>query len=236
MVEPSVLTDASTGEGFTFDKEFFLVYHPEMSQARVDFLNASLAEIYQEGALNRQLLKSSFIPNFKPSEAASNHLKKKVNEYAKVIAMAAGEKPTTGLLFTRFSFEQSHLFFPKIISILGVLILGLVLVLNRSAIGVRLRAITARGWWTVSVLERKKTWGTVGLTLIYFWAMPGVGRLFPNTGLGFLICSVPYLFLLSCLMVQQQESKRLRLFATTALTAPLTVWLVMFHGLGITLP
>lgn len=236
MVEPTVLASPDSGAGFTFDKEFFLVYHKAMSQERVDYLNTVLAEIYQAGALDQALLKSSFIPNFKPSDQATVHLQKKAVEYAKVIKTAAGEIPPSDLLRPRIEFEQSHLFFPRIISIVVILLLGLVLIQHRTPIRETLTEVSKRGWWTVGYAERKRLWGTLGLTLVYFGAMPVVGRFWPNSGFGFLICSMPYLFLLACLIGSDQESKHIRLFALTALVAPLAVWLVMNRGLGITLP
>ena len=50
-------------------------------------------------------------------------------------------------------------------------------------------------------MNKVRFFGTIAITVAYFLLMVPVGNLWPNTGLGFLICSIPYVFLtgaLSC--------------------------------------
>lgn len=72
-------------EDFTFDKEFFFLYNPEMDEAIVDQIDAALEEIYAEGEIQERQKEAFFIPNFRPSDEARAHLEEKRATYADVI-------------------------------------------------------------------------------------------------------------------------------------------------------
>ncbi len=91
------------------------------------------------------------------------------------------------LTHVTINFDTSHLIFPTLIGcILGLL--GL-------AIAIRDRgAILASGahWRQIfAEMDKPRFLGTLVLTVVYFSAMVPVGNLWPNTGMGFLICSIP---------------------------------------------
>ncbi|MFV0336609.1 MAG: Bug family tripartite tricarboxylate transporter substrate binding protein [Tropicimonas sp.] len=81
--EASVTLDGT--QDFTFDKEFFFIYNKEMDPAIIDQIDATLAEIYADGAIQEKFRKSFFIPNFMPAAEARAYLKEKHDAYAKVI-------------------------------------------------------------------------------------------------------------------------------------------------------
>ena len=87
-------------------------------------------------------------------------------------------------------FEQSHLFFPRIIHWLLLIQLLLIAVfLGRPY----LREVTTGTRslpFTDGHFDRFRFFGTIVLTILYFVSMQYVGGFFPNTGLGFLIMSL----------------------------------------------
>ncbi|MCK0746395.1 ABC transporter substrate-binding protein [Chromohalobacter nigrandesensis] len=84
-VEPNVNVTMGDSESFTFDKEFFFLYNKDMDPAIVDQIDEALVEIYQEGDIQETQKKSFFIPDFKPSEEASEYLKEKMSRYESII-------------------------------------------------------------------------------------------------------------------------------------------------------
>lgn len=84
-VEPNVTVTMGDDENFTFDKEFFFIYNKEMDQEIVDYIDEALAEIYAEGEIQEIQKKSFFIPNFKPSSEAQEHLSDKMGRYKTII-------------------------------------------------------------------------------------------------------------------------------------------------------
>lgn len=84
-VEPNVNVTMGDDESFTFDKEFFFLYNKDMDPAIVDQIDEALAEIYEEGEIQETQKNSFFIPNFKPSDEASEYLQDKMTRYEGII-------------------------------------------------------------------------------------------------------------------------------------------------------
>lgn len=129
-------------------------------------------------------------------------------------------------------FETSHLIFPALIAII-LLVLGLaILVVERRAIagsGAHWRGIIDR-------MDKVRFLGTIVLTVIYFLLMVPVGDFWPNTGLGFLICSIPYVFLIGVLYLHRRGVRDMLPVAITALVAPTLVWWLFTDLFFLTLP
>lgn len=140
------------------------------------------------------------------------------------------------LLKVTIDFDQSHLFFPAIIHWLLIFI-------------VLLLAYTQ--WWPKFKQTKDKKpqssankpprdalrlLGTLALTIAYFFAMPLVGEHFPNTGLGFLFCSIPYVFLLSLIFLNDFKKKTLMTGTINALATPTLVWSILANLFNISLP
>lgn len=85
--QTSVTLDGS--KDFTFDKEFFFLFNPEMDTAIIDQIDEALAEIYANGAIQQRQLESFFIPNYLSFEEAQAHLMDKRDTYRDVIAQIA---------------------------------------------------------------------------------------------------------------------------------------------------
>lgn len=129
-------------------------------------------------------------------------------------------------------FETSHLIFPALIAVI-LLILGTAIVI------VERRSIAGSGAYWRGIFERMdkvRFFGTIVLTIIYFLLMVPVGDFWPNTGLGFLICSIPYVFLIGLLYLHHRGFRDILPVAITALVAPTLVWWLFTDLFFLTLP
>lgn len=136
----------------------------------------------------------------------------------------------------QIDFSTSHIFFPKIILALMTLMLVVILIKQFTTIK---QFITQEGW--ISILfdkgdDRLRFLLCMTLTAIYFIAMEKVGRLYPNEGMGFLLCSTPFLIALSILFAKELSRHVWITSITCAFIAPLTVWYVLGRIFGIALP
>ena len=130
------------------------------------------------------------------------------------------------------NFEQSHLVFPTIIGTI-VVSLGLaILVRDRKAIA------QAPAFWrrTFHSMDRVRFFGTLGLTLAYFGLMVPIGDIWPNTGLGFLLCSVLFVFAVGALYLHDRSWRSMAPVAVLAVTAPPFAWWLFSYVFFLTLP
>lgn len=136
------------------------------------------------------------------------------------------------LLEVTIAFETSHLVFPIIIAV--------VLALLGIAILIRDRAVIAHApaaWRdTFRKMDRLRFFGTLGLTLVYFGLMVPVGNIWPNTGMGFLICSVPYVFAVGVLYLHERRLRDIVPVAMLAAIAPPVAWWLFYYVFYLTLP
>ena len=138
-----------------------------------------------------------------------------------------------GNLFkVHIDFATSHLVFPAIIAVVLV-ILGLAI-----AVRDRRRIAAAPAYWSGIWfrMDRVRLIGTIAVSIVYFVAMQPVGRLYPNTGLGFLICSIPYIFAVGMLYLHHRTSRQILPVAVTAVVAPTLVWWLFSNLFRLTLP
>lgn len=143
---------------------------------------------------------------------------------------------TSDLFRVKVDFSQSHLLFPTIIEwVLAALLVAIVIVHGRELLA---------QWKQAPLLARVKDWnfdrrrlpGTLVLTPLYFALMEPVGRLYPNTGIGFLLTSIVYGFALSWLFVRDNSRRKMVLMTLNALITPTVVWFVFSYIFRITLP
>ena len=136
------------------------------------------------------------------------------------------------LLAVSIDFETSHLLFPKLIgSILALLGLA-ILITHRRAI-----AQSSAMWaQTFAGMDKLRFFGTLILTVIYFLLMVPVGDRWPNTGLGFLICSIPFVAAISILYMHERDARGLIPVLIVAVAAPTLVWWLFTYVFALTLP
>lgn len=129
-------------------------------------------------------------------------------------------------------FETSHLIFPILIGAILAL-LGLTILITR-----RHQIAAAGGYWSdiMDRMDKPRFFGTVVLTVLYFMLMVPVGNIWPNTGLGFLICSIPYVFLTGLLFLHDRGLRDILPVAVTAAIAPTLVWWLFTDLFYLTLP
>lgn len=129
-------------------------------------------------------------------------------------------------------FETSHLVFPKLIGAI-LLALGLAILATR-----RRQILAMGGYWAdiLARMDRFRFCGTLVLTILYFTLMEPVGEIWPNTGLGFLACSIPYVLLTGVLFLHDRSFRAIVPVATTAAVAPPLVWWTFTRLFFMTLP
>ncbi len=133
-------------------------------------------------------------------------------------------------------FSQSHLMFPSIVAWVMAGLFVAILIVHGSELVAQ--------WREASLLERLRNWefdkrrllGCLILTPIYFALMEPVGRLYPNSGIGFLLTSMAYAFALSWLFVRDNNRRKTMLMSLNALITPTVVWFVFSYIFRITLP
>lgn len=129
-------------------------------------------------------------------------------------------------------FETSHLLFPTIIAVV-LAALGLAIVVRER------RSILASGthWAEIfSAMDKVRFFGTIALTLVYFSLMVPVGDVWPNTGMGFLICSIPFVFLTGLLFLHERPPRQVATVAAVGLIVPTLVWWLFTEVFFLTLP
>ncbi|RYH02542.1 hypothetical protein EU805_07915 [Salipiger sp. IMCC34102] len=129
-------------------------------------------------------------------------------------------------------FDTSHLIFPTIIGIVLALLGLAILIRDRRAI-----AASPQMWATTfRDMDKPRFLGALGLTIVYFLAMVPVGNIWPNSGYGFLICSVPYMIALGLLFMHRRSSLAVGSMLAVAILAPPLVWWLFSEIFFLTLP
>jgi len=75
---------------FTFDKTFFMLYNQDTDSRIMDTMDKALAEIYDEGKIQKRFLQAFFIPAFTPRSQARKIIEQKNDDYAKIIKELKG--------------------------------------------------------------------------------------------------------------------------------------------------
>lgn len=146
-----------------------------------------------------------------------------------------GER-TNSLLAIKINFAESHTFFPTIVTWI-LLFLLLVIVLVH---GIRLFRDLRQGRGKISIwaenFDKMRFWGTILFTIIYFLLMDYVGSLFPNMGFGFLLMSMPFMFVLSLLYAHSFNRKKFIIITLNSIISPSIAWYVLGNLFNISLP
>ena len=148
------------------------------------------------------------------------------------------------LLKVSIDFDQSHLFFPNIIHWI-LLILALLIALTEGPKVLRKLRVKAEenkssqasgGKREAGKIDWLRLLGMLALTILYFYVMEPVGEFFPNTGLGFLLTSIPFMFLLSTLFVHAPGRREFITITLSSIISPTVAWYVLAQMFNITLP
>lgn len=132
----------------------------------------------------------------------------------------------------KINFDTSHLIFPTIIGVLLAILALAILVTHYRAI------LAAGSYWggIFTQMDKVRFFGTLGLTLAYFLLMVPVGNIWPNTGLGFLVCSVPYVILTGILFLHERKLSDIWPVVAAGIIAPVLVWWLFTEVFFLTLP
>lgn len=129
-------------------------------------------------------------------------------------------------------FQTSHLVFPTLIGTILLMLGAMIAVIHRRAI-LQSGIMWAR---TLGQMDKLRFLGTIVLTVAYFLLMVPVGDLWPNTGLGFLICSIPFVALTGLLYMHQRNIRSVIPVLIVSVVAPVLVWWLFTHVFALTLP
>lgn len=136
----------------------------------------------------------------------------------------------SNLLEIKIDFNQSHLFFPKIIiTILAVLIFIQCVNLYRKSSFKKLAFFDKN-------CDKRKLFGSIALIIIYFKAIHFISDLFPNTGYGFLISSIIFMACISILFIGVKDRKKLVVSMFNSIITPSAAWFLFGYLFNITLP
>lgn len=136
------------------------------------------------------------------------------------------------LVRVAIDFETSHLLFPLLVAIVLGLLGGAIVIRDRAHL-----AAAAITWCKIFTdMDKRRFFGTMALTLIYFSLMEPVGRFWPNTGMGFLLCSIPFIFLSGYLFMHERRLRHAVPLTLAALIAPTFAWWLFSGPFFLTLP
>jgi hypothetical protein len=132
----------------------------------------------------------------------------------------------------KVDFATSHLIFPTLIGIV-LLILGVAILITR-----RREIVSAGAVWreTFARMDKFRFFGTLALTVVYFMLMVPVGDIWPNTGMGFLLCSVPFVALTGILFAHDRSLPKLVPMLVVAVVSPVVTWWLLSEIFFLTLP
>ncbi len=146
------------------------------------------------------------------------------------------ETESSSLFKVAIDFNQSQLFFPRIVLWVMVVLLALIFLVY----GIPYLRAVAKGEkkpsFSMRHMDKLRFFGTLVLTIVYFLLMDYVGEFFPNMGLGFLFMSIPFMFLLSMLYVHNLDRKKFLAITLNALISPTLAWYILANLFNITLP
>ena len=142
----------------------------------------------------------------------------------------------SNLLSIKIDFPQSHMFFPKIIMWLLLLLFVLIAILYGRQFVKDVREGRRSLKFFEENYDKIRLFGTIGAVIIYFILMDYVGTLFPNTGLGFLLVSIPFMMSLSFLYVHDLSKKKTIIILLNSIIAPVSAWYILGNLFNITLP
>ena len=111
------------------------------------------------------------------------------------------------LFDVNIAFDQSHLFFPKLITYILLGLLVIILISKRRRMAPALKQAGRAVLFAENGFDRWRFFGTLVLIIAYFYFMAVVGDAFPNTGYGFLLTSIPFVFLLDLLNLTSTSAR-----------------------------
>jgi hypothetical protein len=145
----------------------------------------------------------------------------------------------TGILSIKIDFPTSHLFFPRIM--IGVIVVLLVAIAIKGIVPRMIKGTlreTMRKYHFFELgSDKLKLLSTVVVIVAYFILMSFIGRFLPNQGFGFLIMSIPFMLGTSLLFAGREVAAKHKLsIILTGVLTPLGAWFLFGRLFLITLP
>ena len=129
-------------------------------------------------------------------------------------------------------FATSHLIFPTLIGVVLLILGAAILITQRGSV------LASSAMWreTFARMDKLRFFGGLALTVLYFSLMVPVGEIWPNTGMGFLVCSIPFVALTGILFMHERTLRGVVPVLVVAIAGPLLVWWLFSDIFFLTLP
>lgn len=136
----------------------------------------------------------------------------------------------------QIDFDQSHMFFPKIM--FGVLLLlgALIIVIYGIPLIKKVVSGQKKLSFFIKNFDKKRLFGTFALIFLYFFLLEPVGQIIPNSGFGFWATSVIFILCMSLLYMHKYTTKKIIIVLLNALIAPTICWYILGYVFNLTLP
>jgi tripartite-type tricarboxylate transporter receptor subunit TctC len=240
-VTPKVKVALDEQRDFVFDKEFFFLFNKQTDSKIIEYFNQSIREVFAEGKIQKRLSASFFSPNHRDLQDAQVYLKNKSQQIAKLLSSIKTEGETdyqvneNAWIPIHIGSKKAHLFFPKIIFTLSLIILAVLVFKQRKKLDQKFLDFTH--FFSKESLSKK--WRVCVCILdfvMYFVSMNWMGLQFPNKGYGFLFCSIPFMLIISYLFSQGLTRRQTLFLSLNSFLAPCLTWVVFNQLLKISLP
>lgn len=146
------------------------------------------------------------------------------------------ENSSSSLMAIKINFAQSHLFFANIIEWVLLFLLVLIVIFNVIPYIKKIKNGEKEFKISFEHIDKIKLPGTIVLTVAYFLLMDYVGAFFPNMGYGFLFVSIPFIFFISLLYIDDLNRKKFLAIVVNSILAPSIAWAVLAKLFFIKLP
>lgn len=140
------------------------------------------------------------------------------------------------LFDVHIEFSRSHLVFPAIIGWVLVVLFGAIVVVYGPGLVREFRSGKRGLSLSGGDFDKFRFLATIALTIAYFQSMDLIGAIFPNKGYGFLIMSIPVVFLFSLLYVHGLTRRKLVVIVLNAVILPTVAWYVLKVLFRVSLP
>jgi hypothetical protein len=139
------------------------------------------------------------------------------------------------LFSVTIDFDQSHWYFPRIVIASLIIMLVWIALANLA----KIKAVLS-GEIKLRFFEPDADFYRLIVTLIlipvYFVAMDQIGQLIPNMGMGFLLSSIPFMFIMSFVYLHDRSKRHMIMITANALIMPVFVWFLLGEMFNISLP
>ena len=133
-------------------------------------------------------------------------------------------------------FSKSHLFFPNIILWILAGLFVLIVILYGGSFFRDIKSGKRKIHFFCENYDKFRLISTFILLPAYIYMMDVIGEYYPNSGLGFLLATIPFMLILSLIYVHNLDRKKALIIVINSALSPLFVWYTFGTLFNISLP